>query len=126
MIKFNKIYFLLFVAIFLLEVYIAKYTRGFIRHTVGDYFAVMFVYTLLKSVFKISIEKAVLITFVVSFIIEFLQLSNLQNNFPQAYEKTLKIILGTSFSIGDLIAYTLGIISIIIIEKLIRKNNTKT
>ncbi|ARV07646.1 hypothetical protein BTO04_13515 [Polaribacter sp. SA4-10] len=115
--KFSKKYFVIFVVLFLIEVIIAKYTTGFIRHTVGDYLAVMFVYSLIKSVFNISVEKALLITFIISFIIEFLQLSNLQNNFPEEYSKVLKIILGTSFSFRDLVAYTLGIISILILEK---------
>jgi hypothetical protein len=117
MIKFDKTYFILFLALFVLEVFIANYATGFIRHTVGDYFAAMLVYTFLKSIFKIAVQKAALSAFVISFVIEFLQLSNLQNSFPEAYEKTLKIILGTSFSIGDLIAYTFGIISIVFIEK---------
>lgn len=119
--KFNKIYFILFLAIFMLEVFIAKYTTGFIRHSVGDYFAVLFVYTFIKSLFKISVEKAALITFVISFVIEFLQLSNLQNHFPEKHERALRIILGTSFSFGDLIAYTLGVITIILVEKIVRK-----
>ncbi|WP_158841347.1 DUF2809 domain-containing protein [Polaribacter sp. L3A8] len=72
---------------------------------------------MIKSIVSISIEKAILITFIIAFSIEFLQLSDLQNNFPSAYSKTLKIILGTSFSIGDLIAYTLGVITILIFEK---------
>ena len=120
MIKFNKIYFTLFLTLFLIEIFIAKYATGFIRHTIGDYLAVMLVYTFIKSIFKITIEKAVLITFIISFTIEFLQLCNLQHNFPKEYEKYLRIILGTSFSFGDLVAYTLGIVSIIIIEKVVK------
>ena len=117
MIKFNKIYFTLFLVIFLTEILIARYATGFLRHTIGDYLAVMFVYTFIKSIFKIAIEKAVLITFAISFIIEFLQLSNLQNWYPSEYTKTFKLILGTSFSVGDLVAYTLGIGTIILVEK---------
>lgn len=120
MIKFNKNYFILFLLIFVIEISIAKYATGFIRHSVGDYFAVLFVYTFIKSIFKISIEKAVLITFIISFVIEFLQLTNLQNHFPFRFEKIFKIVLGTSFSIGDLVAYSLGIISILIFEKTIK------
>ncbi|ARV16648.1 ribosomal maturation YjgA family protein [Polaribacter sp. SA4-12] len=126
MLKFNKIYFILFFVIFLIEILIAKYATGFLRHTIGDYLAVMFVYTFIKSIFKISTEKAVLITFAISFIIEFLQLSNLQNHFPKEYSQILKLILGTSFSIGDLIAYTLGVITIYLIEKYFKKIKTSS
>ena len=122
MIKFNKIYFLLFLVIFLIEILIAKYATGFLRHTIGDYLAVMFVYTFIKSIFKISTEKAVLITFTISFIIEFLQLSDLQNYFPKEYSQIFKIVLGTSFSIGDLVAYTLGIVTIVLVEGYLKRS----
>ncbi|WP_366140171.1 hypothetical protein [uncultured Polaribacter sp.] len=47
---------------------------------------------------------------------EFLQLSNLQNYFPEKYAYYCKLVLATSFSFLDLLAYTFGIISIIFIE----------
>jgi hypothetical protein len=62
-----------------------------------------------------------LIVLCIAFIIEFLQLTpflewmNLQNN------KVAKIVFGSTFHVSDLIAYTLGIITTIIIEK--RLNN---
>jgi hypothetical protein len=126
MIKFNKIYFTLFSLLFITEILIAKYAIGFLRHTIGDYLAVILVYTFIKSIFKIAIEKAVLITFAISFIIEFLQLSDLQNLYPSEYTKTFKLILGTSFSIGDLVAYTLGVITIYLVENYLRKAKTSS
>ena len=121
MIQFNLKYFTYFSILFITEILIAKYASGFLRHTIGDYLAVMLVYTFIKAILKISLEKAILVTFAFSFLIEFLQLSDLQNNFPAAYSKMLKIIMGTSFSIGDLVAYTFGVITILIIEKYIQK-----
>ena len=121
MIKFNRIYFTLSLIIFLVEILIATYATGFLRHTIGDYLAVMFLYTLIKSLFKVSIEKAILITFTISFMIEFLQLTDLQKMYPSEYTTTFKMILGTSFSIGDLVAYTLGVITIYLIENYIKK-----
>ena len=126
MIKFNKIYFITSILLFIVEIVIAKYATGFIRHTFGDYLAVMLVYTMIKSAFNISIEKAALLTIAISFIIEFLQLSNLQNLYPVAYSKTYKIVLGTSFSIGDLVAYFLGVVTIVLIEKYVRKTRTSS
>jgi hypothetical protein len=119
--KFSKNYFLIAILLFIIEILIAKYATGFLRHTIGDYLAVMFVYTFIKSIFKISIEKAILITFAISFIVEFLQLSDLQNLYPSEYSKTFKLILGTSFSIGDLVAYTLGVITIYLVESYLKK-----
>lgn len=119
--KFNSFYFLLFLTLFLIEIYIAKYNTGFIRHTIGDYLVVILLYTFIKSFLKLSVEKTALFVLLIAYLIEFLQLSHLQHIYPEKYEKTLKLILGTSFSIGDLLAYTLGIITIIILEKVVRK-----
>ena len=124
--KFSKNYFLIAILLFIIEILIVKYATGFIRHTIGDYLAVMFVYTLIKSFFKIAIEKAAIITLVISYIIEFLQLSDLQNLYPSEYTKTFKLILGTSFSIGDLVAYTLGVITIYLIENYFKKAKTSS
>jgi hypothetical protein len=115
--KIHLKYFITFILLLIIEILIARYATGFLRHTIGDYLAVMFVYTFIKSFFKIAIEKAAIITLVISYIIEFLQLSNLQNWYPSEYTKTFKLILGTSFSVGDLVAYTLGIGTIILVEK---------
>ena len=115
--KIHLKYFITFILLLIIEILIARYATGFLRHTIGDYLAVMFVYTFIKSIFKIAIEKAAIITLVISYIIEFLQLSNLQNWYPSEYTKTFKLILGTSFSVGDLVAYTLGIGTIILVEK---------
>lgn len=115
--KFSKIYFILFIAIFLIEVAIAKYATGFLRHTIGDYLVVILLYSLIKSFLNLSVEKTAFFVLCIAYLVEFLQLTSLQNMYPEKYTKWFQIILGTSFSIGDLIAYTLGVISILLIEK---------
>lgn len=115
MIKFHKKYFLLSIIIFTLELFIEK-TTGFVRYTLGDFFAVILVYTLIKSFLNISVLKASLLALGIAFGIEFLQLSSLQNYYPEKYKKTVGLILGTSFSIGDLIAYSMGIVFTLYIE----------
>lgn len=122
--SFYKRYFTISIIIFFIEIIISKYATGLIRHTFGDYLVVILLYCFIKSFINITVEKAVIITLIISFIIEFLQLSDLQNIYPEKYAKVFKIILGTSFSIGDLVAYTLGVITIYWVEKLMRKINT--
>lgn len=116
MIQFNKKYFILFVVLFLTEIVIAKYASGFIRFTFGDFLAVIFVYSLIRSFLKITANLAAILSLSIAFVIEFLQLTNLQNLYPIEYSKELKIILGTSFSIEDLVAYSFGFLTIIVIE----------
>lgn len=106
----------------MIEILIAKYATGFIRHTVGDYLCVILIYALIKSVFKISNIKTGIIVLVIAYSVEFLQLTNLQNFYPDRYAETLKLILGTSFSIGDIVAYTLGIVTVLIIESKLKTN----
>lgn len=115
MIHFNKKYFLLSIILLIIELFIEK-TTGFIRYTIGDFFAVILVYSLIKSFINISVFKASIIALGIAFGIEFLQLSSLQNYYPEKYRKMINLVLGNSFSIGDLIAYTLGIIVTLFVE----------
>ena len=86
------------------------------RSTFGDFLVVILVYCFVKS-FANSKPKYVAIgVLVFAFCVEFLQLSNLLK-FLHLQENTVaKTILGSTFQISDLIAYTLGIITILIAE----------
>jgi len=117
MMKFKKHYFLLFLFIFSIEVCIAYFLKtGFIRHTFGDFLVVILLYCLLKSFINFKPITMAIIVLFISFIIEFLQLtpflewSNLHDN---TFAKT---VLGSTFHVSDLVAYSLGVITIIIIE----------
>lgn len=116
--KFNKTYFILFLVLFVTEALIAIYLKeGFIRHTFGDFLAVIMLYCFLKSFLIIRPIIMILIVLAISFVIELLQLTsflewlNLQDN---VYAKTM---LGSTFHFIDLVAYTLGMIFIIIVEQ---------
>jgi len=115
---FKKTYFVLFIILLLIEVCIAYFLKtGFIRHTFGDFLVVILLYCLLKSFINIKPITMVFIVLFISFTIEFLQLTpflewlNLHDN---TFAKT---VLGSTFHISDLVAYTLGIIAVLIIEK---------
>lgn len=114
---FKTNYFLGFTTLLLVEILIAKYATGFLRHTVGDIIAPVVLYFLIKTFVGLSIHKTLLIVIIISFAIEFLQLSNLQQWYPKNMAYYLKIILGTSFDVGDLIAYCIGVLLVFIFEK---------
>ncbi len=116
-IKLNKTYLAITILLLITEVLIAVYLKyGFIRHTFGDYLVVILIYSFFKSFININAFKLAISVLVFSFSIELLQLIhildilNLQNN------HLAKLILGSTFQISDLVAYTLGIISVLIIE----------
>lgn len=115
--KFNLNYFIAFAILLTIEILIAIYGKGFIRHTFGDYLVVILLYTFFKSFLKTAPNKVAFITLLISYFVEFLQLTNLKNMYPNQYLKTFQILLGTSFSFWDLLAYTLGYLSILILEK---------
>ena len=120
MIKFNKLYFIISIFLFLTEVFIAKYATGFLRHTIGDYLCVILLYTFIKSFIKIDNLKIALLVLLISYVVEFLQLTDLQKMYPSEYSKILKLLFGTSFSVGDLVAYTLGILSTLGLENFLK------
>ncbi len=115
--NFNR-YFIIFLILFFIEVNIAYFLKtGFIRHTFGDYLVVILIYCFIKSFLNMKPFSAAIGVLLFAFSIELLQLVsilevlNLQNN------SIAKLILGNTFQISDLIAYTFGIISVLFIER---------
>lgn len=114
---FNKKYFLLFIILFLIEFAIAYFLKdGFIRHTFGDFLVVIMLYFLFRSFLNIKPKPTALLVLLIAFVIEFLQLTNFLEDFGLENNIYAKIILGSTFQITDLIAYSLGIITVLIIE----------
>jgi glycopeptide antibiotics resistance protein len=92
------------------------YTKGFIRHTLGDFLVVIALYCLLMSIIKTSVKKAAITVLVFSFGIEFIQLTSFLTYFHLEKSTIAKTIFGNTFSIQNLIAYTLGIGLVLLVE----------
>lgn len=121
-IQFNKYYLGLAHFLFLVELAIAFTLKtGFIRHTFGDYLVVILLYAIIRGCTNMSVWASSLVVLLIAFLVEFLQLTpfltyfNLQNSF------TAKLIFGSTFQFTDLVAYTLGIITVLVVEKSILK-----
>lgn len=115
--KLNKTYLIITTLLFITEVLIAMFLKdGFIRHTFGDYLVVILIYCCCKSFFKIDTFKLAIGVLIFAFAIEFLQLANLLEILNLQDNHLAKLILGSTFHVSDLLAYTLGIITIIIVE----------
>lgn len=115
--KFNKFYLAITIFLFITEVLIATYLKsGFIRHTFGDYLVVILIYTFVKSFVNINPFKLALAVWVFSFFIEFLQLLDMLSILGLHQSHLAELIFGTTFQISDLVAYTLGILTILFIE----------
>ncbi|MEZ4791920.1 MAG: DUF2809 domain-containing protein [Gelidibacter sp.] len=115
--KLNPYYLIAFVILLCIETLIAIFLKdGFIRHTFGDYLVVILLYCFLKSFIKGKAFEIALAVFIISYVIEFMQLFNLLELLNLQNSSIAKIVLGSTFSISDLVAYTLGIITILIFQ----------
>ena len=102
-----------------IEIIIGMYATGWIRSYFGDVLVVILLYTLFRA---ISPEKpkswyvvptAILIF---AFSVEFLQLWGFCDRLGIT-NKLLRIIIGTGFSVVDLVSYGIGIVPCYIAEK---------
>lgn len=116
--KFNPRYFIAFLILLITEILIAIFIKQpFIRYVFGDFLVVILLYCFLKSFIKAASIYIAIFVLIFAYTIEIMQkyntlaLLNLENN------KLANIILGNTFEFTDLIAYTLGVITIYIIDK---------
>lgn len=124
--QFNKNYLIAAVILFLIELGIAfTLHSGFIRHTFGDYLVVILLYTILRGCTNLGIWIASIAVLIFAYTVEFLQLTPFLTYFNLEHSFTAKLIFGSTFEINDLIAYTLGIITILILETKVLKFETQ-
>ena len=118
MFRFHKGYFLLTVLLFITEVLIALYLNDkFIRPYFGDFLVVILMYCFFKSFLKVPVTKLAIAVLIFAYIIEILQYFNLLNLLGLQDYKLARVVLGSSFAWMDIVAYTLGIILVVLIEK---------
>ncbi|MES2852359.1 MAG: DUF2809 domain-containing protein [Bacteroidota bacterium] len=126
MLQFNRTYFAFTIFLFLLETVIALFVHdNFIRPYFGDFLVVMLLYCFLKSFLKVSVWAAAGLVLLFSFAIEIAQYFNMVEKLGLEHYKIAKVVLGNSFAWMDLLAYVLGILAVISIEKFILKRENK-
>ncbi|MES2374396.1 MAG: DUF2809 domain-containing protein [Bacteroidota bacterium] len=117
MLRFSKIYFLLTVLIFITEVLIAIYAHdNFIRPYFGDYLVVMLIYCFGMSFISAPIWKIALATLLFSYLIETLQYFNFVGILGLQDSRIANIVIGNSFAWADILAYTLGVFTVVGVE----------
>lgn len=115
--QFNKLYFVYFVILLIIEVAIAIFIKeGFIRSSFGDFLVVMLIYCFVNSFIKAKSITIAIGVLIFAFIIEFLQLFQILKSLNLQNNKILATVFGNTFQMSDLIFYTLGVITILIIE----------
>jgi hypothetical protein len=69
--------------------------------------------------------RACIIYLSIAYGIEFLQLTNLHQFYPENYKRLFGLLLGSSVSTEDMVAYTLGIVCAFFIEYGLHKHRLK-
>ena len=101
----------------LLEICIALYapSHSFIRHSLGDYVVVILLFSAVKSVYNFPSFALAISVLSFSFLIEMSQYIHLIDRL-HIQQPIIRIIMGNSFSLIDLILYFLGSLTIYLFD----------
>ena len=118
MLTFRKQYFFLTLLLFGIEVIIALFFHDrIIRPYVGDLLVVILMYCFIRTFFKIPVLATAIAVLLFAYLVEFLQYLNLVRLLGLQNSALANLILGNLFEWIDLLAYTLGIAFVLLIEK---------
>lgn len=116
MFTFNKKFFFLTLLLFITEVLIALYVRDrFVRPYVGDYLVVILIYCFVRTFLKAAVLPVAIGVLLFAYLIETLQYFRLVDRLGLQHNVIAKTVIGYGFSWIDMLAYTLGIITILMI-----------
>ena len=115
---FKLSYFVITILLFITEVCIALFLHDkIIRPYIGDFLVVILIYCFLRSFFNFSILSIAIATWIFACTVEFLQYLNIVHKIGLQNSKLAVIIVGNSFDWTDILAYTLGIMVVVYVEK---------
>ena len=118
MLRFQRRYFIFFVILLLIEVVIALFAHdNFIRPFFGDFLVVILIYCFIKSFLNTPLVMTAVAVLLFSYLIEVLQYFNIIKMLGLQNSNLVRVVIGTSFEWTDLIAYTLGIGLVILLDK---------
>jgi len=119
MFKFNGRYFILMLLLFIIEFIIGvDFHDSIIRPYGGDFLVVILIYCFVKSFVNTPVAGTGLAVLLFSYMVEVSQHFHLVTLLGLQDSKLARILLGTSFSFNDLLAYTLGIGLVLVAENL--------
>lgn len=107
-------YFLGFLFLLIVEILVARFVKDkFIRPYLGDFLVVILIYCFVMAASKLPVFRGLLMVFLFSFAVEFFQLVDISEILQ--YHPSM-IAMGSSFSIWDLLAYSLGLLICLLAE----------
>lgn len=118
MFKFNPTYLILTLILFSIEICIALFVHDqFIRPYLGDFLVVVLIYCFVKSFLNTPVVPTAIGVLLFAYTVEVLQYFKLVELLGLQHSRAARIIIGSSFEWQDMLAYTTGIIAVILIEK---------
>jgi hypothetical protein len=118
MLTFNKKFFIFATILFIIEILIAVYVRDlFVRPYVGDYLVVMLVYCAVRTFIKAPVLRLAIGVLLFAYLIELLQYFRLVNMLGLQDNIVAKTVIGYGFEWKDMLAYTLGILTVLFLER---------
>jgi hypothetical protein len=121
--KFQPKYFIITLLLLSVELFIALFVHdNLIRPYIGDLLVVILIYCFIKSFFNLPTLTTAISVLLFSFLVEALQYFKIVYLLGLQNSKIARIIIGTSFAWQDIIAYIVGIIIVILVEKNTSRN----
>lgn len=118
MLRFCPRFFFYTILFFVIEVLIAMYAYDdFLRPYVGDYLVVMLIYCALRTFIKANTLPVVIGVLLFAYLVEVLQYFRIVDRLGLSGNQLAKTVIGYGFEWLDMLAYTLGVITIILVEK---------
>lgn len=117
MLTFNLRFFLLSILFFVTEVLIALYVKdNFVRPYVGDYLVVMLIYCAVRTFIKANPVKVAIAVLLFAYMVEVLQYFRIVDRLGLSGNQVAKTVIGYGFEWLDMLAYTLGVLTILLAE----------
>ena len=124
MLTFNLRFFLLSILFFVIEVLIALYVKDdFVRPYVGDYLVVMLIYCAVRTFIKANPVKVAIAVLLFAYMIELLQYFRIVDRLGLSGNPVAKTVIGYGFEWWDMLAYTLGVLTILLVEYRLKNKN---
>jgi len=117
--RFSLKFFVLTVLLFITEVLIAVYVHdSFIRPYFGDFLVVILLYCFVSAFLQAPVKPLAMGVLLFAYLIETLQYFNLVKHLGLQHSRLANIVIGNHFEWTDMLAYTLGILCILLLDKL--------
>jgi hypothetical protein len=118
MLRFSPRFLLYTILFFIIEVLIALYVHDdFIRPYVGDYLVVMLIYCAVRTFIKADTLRIAIGVLLFAYLVEVLQYFRIVDRLGLSGNQLAKTVIGYGFEWLDILAYTLGVITIILTDR---------